>query len=190
MLSITERIALMALFFTVESMPSILIVSGLKTEPRRRFFTYSLPCAERRSGLSIICATSFCPMMPLSTNVFTRSFIALELLKNESREPFPSISATIAPTSSEVRVLALATACSVLLCVFFSFLLNLEKVAVSYGNLSSVTSTRRGCPIPLCSICSPVKPKFSAFSRRSLMYSPSVPSFAAFCPAIVLPLPS
>ena len=139
MLSITERIALIALFFTVESMPSILIVSGLKIEPRRRFFTYSLPCAESRSGLSIICATSFCPMMPLSTNVFTKSFIALELLKNASREPFPSISATIAPTSLEVKVLAFLTACSVLLSLFVSFLLNKSNVLLLSGSFSSGT---------------------------------------------------
>ena len=174
------RIPLTTFVLTTLSIPIIRMVSGLNIAPKTRFFTNSLPCAFGTPGISCNPATSFCPMIPFSCNVFQRLLIAFGLLKNASSEPLPSISATIAPTYSGDNVLDFATACSVLFCAFFSLRLNLAKVSVVYGIRSSVTSTKRGCSIPLFSIRSRVKPKFSALSKSSLIYSPSVPSLAAF----------
>ena len=158
MLSVTARMPFRALVFSIASAPIIRIVFSENTLPNSRFFTKSLPAAESLSSPSRNPATSFRPITPLSTKRVNKEFIADGLLKNASRLPLPSISDIIVPISSVESFFEFATACCVLPCAFFSFLLNLAKVAVSYFIGSSLTSTRRGCFIPLCSICSAVKP--------------------------------
>ena len=158
MLSITARIPFRAFDFKPASAPIILIVFSEKTLPNRRFFTKSLPEADNLSSPSRNPAISLRPITPLSTKRFSNEFIAVELLKNASRLPLPSISDTITLISSVLSFFEFATACCVLPCDFFSFMLNFANVAVSYFIGSSLTSTSLGCFIPLCSICSAVKP--------------------------------
>ena len=147
-----------ALVFSIASAPIMRIVFSENTLPNSRFFTKSLPAAESLSSPSRNPATSFRPITPLSIKRFSNEFIAVELLKNASRLPLPSISDTMTLISSVLSFFEFATACCVLPCDFFSFMLNFANVAVSYFIGSSLTSTSLGCFIPLCSICSAVKP--------------------------------